>query len=54
MAIIETEGHKIPGVFVDTFITREYPDKEIGGHLFGYISEINKEQLPKLKSKINI
>lgn len=53
VAIIETEGFKMPGVFVDTFISREYLDKEIGGHLFGYISEINKEQLPRYQKADN-
>ena len=51
VAIIETEGAKMPGVVVDTFISREYLDKEIGGHLFGYISEINSKQLPKFKKR---
>lgn len=51
VAIIETEGAKMPGVVVETFISREYKDKEIGGHLFGYISEINKKQLPKFKKR---
>ena len=51
VAIIETENAKIPGVSVVTFISREYKDKEIGGHLLGYISEISQEQLPKLRER---
>jgi penicillin-binding protein 2 len=51
VAIIETENSKMPGVSVQTFISREYKDKEIGGHLFGYIGEINQQQLPKYKKR---
>ncbi len=47
VAIIETEHSKMPGIAVQTFISRDYADKEIGGHLFGYISEISQQQLPK-------
>lgn len=53
LAIIETENSKIPGVFVDSFISREYSDKEIGGHLLGYISEISPSQLPKYRKRDN-
>ncbi len=47
IAIIETENTKLPGVFVETFVSREYTDKEVGANLLGYISEITKDQLPK-------
>jgi penicillin-binding protein 2 len=51
VAIMETENFKIPGVSVRQFIGREYPDKEVGAHLLGYISEINEKQIPKLRKK---
>jgi penicillin-binding protein 2 len=51
VAIIETENEKMPGVKVETFISREYKDKEIGGHLLGYISEISQRQLPKYRKR---
>jgi penicillin-binding protein 2 len=51
VAIIETENVKLPGVRVQTFISREYTDKEIGGHLLGYISEISQTQLPKYRKR---
>ena len=41
----------MPGVSVQTFISREYNDKEVGGHLFGYIGEIDIKQLPKYKKR---
>lgn len=47
LALIETENLLLPGVSVDVFSGREYPDVEIGAHLLGYISEISPEQLPK-------
>ena len=51
VSIIETENNKMPGVSVETFISREYRDKEVGAHLLGYISEINKKQLPKYRKR---
>lgn len=51
LAKIETQNADLPGVSVDTFISREYRDKEIGAHLLGYISEISQTQLPKLRER---
>ncbi len=51
VAIIETEYSKMPGVTVNTFISREYEDQEIGAHLLGYISEISQNQLPKYRKR---
>lgn len=51
VSIIETENSKMPGVRVQTFISREYRDKEVGAHLLGYISEINQRQLPKYRKR---
>lgn len=51
VSIIETENFKMPGIMVQTFISREYSDKEIGAHLLGYISEISQAQLPKYRKR---
>lgn len=51
LAQIETQNADLPGVSVDTFISREYRDKDIGAHLLGYISEISQIQLPKLRER---
>ncbi len=51
LAKIETQNADLPGVSVDTFISREYRDKEVGAHLLGYISEISQIQLPKLRDR---
>lgn len=51
VAIIETESSKLPGVSVETFISREYTDKDTGAHLLGYISEISQEKLPRLRDR---
>jgi penicillin-binding protein 2 len=34
-----------PGVQVERQFLRQYPHGEVGAHLFGFISEVNKEQL---------
>lgn len=54
VAVIETENEKMPGVKVETFISREYRDKEVGSHLLGYISEISQSQLPKYRKRDNV
>lgn len=51
LAQIESLNSDLPGVSVDTFISREYRDKEVGAHLLGYISEISQTQLPKLRAR---
>ncbi|MEC7275590.1 MAG: penicillin-binding protein 2 [Bdellovibrionota bacterium] len=51
VSIIETENSKMPGVRVQTFISREYRDGETGAHLLGYISEINQRQLPRYRNR---
>ncbi|MCM2350683.1 MAG: penicillin-binding protein 2 [Bacteriovoracaceae bacterium] len=51
LAQIETQNADLPGISVDTFISREYRDKDIGAHLLGYISEISQVQLPKLRER---
>lgn len=51
---IETENSDLPGVSIDTFISREYKDVEAGAHLLGYISEISQVQLPKYRKRDNI
>lgn len=54
VAIVETENEKLPGVQVETFISREYRDKEVGSHLLGYIGEISQNQLPRYRKRDNI
>jgi penicillin-binding protein 2 len=51
LAKIETQNADLPGISVDTFISREYRDKEIGAHLLGYISEISQTQLPRFRER---
>lgn len=54
VAKIETENASLPGISVNTFISREYIDKNVGAHVLGYISEISREQLPKYKKRDDI
>jgi len=54
VSLIETENAFLPGVSIDTFISREYVDEEVGAHLLGYISEISQTQLPKYRSRDKI
>ena len=54
VAKIETENEYLPGISVNTFISREYIDKEVGAHVLGYISEISQKQLPKYRKRDQI
>jgi penicillin-binding protein 2 len=51
VAIIETENFKMPGISVQSVISREYTQEDIGAHLLGYISEISSTQLPKYRER---
>lgn len=53
VAKIEVRNFELPGVSVETFISREYKDDDVGAHLLGYISEISKDQLPKYSRRDN-
>lgn len=54
VALIETENASLPGISVDTFISRNYLDQDVGAHLLGYISEISQSQLPKYTKRDGI
>ncbi len=51
LSILETEGFKMPGVFVREITNRLYPDKDIGAHLLGYTSEVSDQQLDRFRLK---
>lgn len=54
VAKIETENASLPGISVNTFISREYIDKNVGAHLLGYISEVSRNQLPRYRKRDGI
>lgn len=51
VAIIETESVKLPGVRVNTFISRDYKDREIGSHVLGYVTEISQRLLDSYRKR---
>jgi penicillin-binding protein 2 len=51
VAKIETENAELLGVSVETSITREYKDKEVGAHILGHTTEISSSQLPKFRNR---
>lgn len=51
VAKLETENASLPGISVNTFISREYADKDVGAHVLGYISEISRDQLPRYRKR---
>jgi penicillin-binding protein 2 len=53
VAKIEVNNSDLPGISVDTFISREYRDKDTGAHALGYISEITQTQIPRYNKRDN-
>ena len=45
VAYLLERGDEFPGVTVERQFLRRYPHSEIGAHLFGFVSEVNQEQL---------
>ncbi len=44
---VEEERSRLPGVFVEDEWVREYPHREIGGHLLGYLGLASPEDVAK-------
>ncbi len=42
---IEERDENFPGVEVEPVFLRQYPHREIGAHLFGYVGEVSEENL---------
>jgi len=51
LAKIEEQKNDLPGVLLETVPLREYIYGDSGAHLFGYVGEINKSELDKLKEQ---
>ncbi|MEA3506887.1 MAG: hypothetical protein U9R36_05310, partial [Elusimicrobiota bacterium] len=49
--IIEEHSHYLPNVFIEVRPRRRYPYGENGAHLFGYIGEISRRELGRLRGK---
>ncbi|MBI4335614.1 MAG: penicillin-binding protein 2 [Candidatus Omnitrophica bacterium] len=47
--ILEEEGFRLPGVMVRIVPKRDYKFKDIGSHIFGYLGEIDKGELNRLR-----
>lgn len=47
---VEERRSELPGVVIEIQPIRSYVNNELGAHLFGYVSEINDEQLEKSKA----
>ena len=47
LAILETRRLDMPGIMVDAVIRRNYPYGNLASHLFGYLGEINQEELER-------
>lgn len=48
---IEERRSELPGVVIEIQPIRNYINNELGAHVFGYVSEINDEELERLKSE---
>ena len=48
---IEERRHELPGVIIEVQPVRNYVFKELAAHVFGYVSEINADELAKMKNQ---
>ncbi len=46
---LEEERLDLPGVIIETTPRRYYPYRETGSHIFGYLGQINPQELTRLK-----
>jgi len=47
--VVEEENLNLPGIMVRVAPKREYKFNEVGSHIFGYLGEIDRDQLDRLK-----
>jgi penicillin-binding protein 2 len=48
---VKVSNHRLPGVMIDVAPTRAYPHKDVAAHVLGYVREVSRPQLAKLKKK---
>lgn len=51
VAVLKTHGRELPGIQVVPVSVRYYPSKQVGAHILGYMREVDREMLQKLRSK---
>lgn len=51
VSIIEEQKNQYPGVVIEVTPIRDYILKQEGAHTFGYVSEINDDELAKMKDE---
>lgn len=51
ITVLEEQKDDFPGVVIEVQPIRNYVNKELAAHVFGYVSEINDTELEKLKSQ---
>lgn len=48
VALIAVNGHRLPGVEINSNLTRHYPQGELTAHTIGYVGRINVKELKSL------
>lgn len=51
VAVIGVHRHTLPGVTIEAQLTRSYPDKELLGHVVGYVGRINELEAAGLEGE---
>ncbi len=50
ISVIEEQYNRFPGIYIDVYANRYYPEGEDMSHILGYIGAINKNELAKFES----
>jgi penicillin-binding protein 2 len=44
-AVVRSHLHDLPGVYIDTEMRRHYPDRDLLGHVLGYMNQVNAKDI---------
>jgi penicillin-binding protein 2 len=47
--ILEENKYRLPGLYIQETFQRQYPFREVGAHVLGYVGKINRSMMEKLK-----
>jgi penicillin-binding protein 2 len=47
--ILEENKYRLPGLYIQETFQRQYPFREVGAHVLGYVGNINRDMMERLK-----
>src|SRR5699024_8584990 len=50
VARLAANRHRLPGVDIEPYLTRDYPHRELMAHLVGYVGRVDRRDLQRLEA----